>query len=266
MLSLSNLNAKAFALSSALHVLVFALLGNVQFTNLTKTSPPIKEQIVLARLITLPAGDELTQPKSLATASESPKRSASMAAPPPPTADDWAFAAQYTNRNSKGYRHSWGQQVRSMMGTAVEGPDQGLVRFRIEIAPDGTLTKLETLWSTSPVAEKLARKAIASLPKLPGTPTGKTLIFEKTIAFSPFAFNDVPSYRDDCLPDPPAFRNPFVWDGTSPQTREEPPVATKLDPKEMEECLRQLPKDSIDAEMAKDRRAMEQWGWGKDTK
>jgi hypothetical protein len=34
----------------------------------------------------------------------------------------------------------------------------------------------------------------------------------------------------------------------------------------MEECLRQLPKDSIDAEMAKDRRAMEQWGWGKDTK
>ena len=266
MLSLSNLNAKAFALSSALHVLVFALLGNVQFTNLTKTRPPLKEQIVLARLITLPAGDELTQPKSLSTASESPKRSASMAAPPPPTADDWAFAAQYTNRNSKGYRHSWGQQVRSMMGTAVEGPDQGLVRFRIEIAPDGTLTKLETLWSTSPVAEKLARKAIASLPKLPATPTGKPLIFEKTIAFSPFAFNDVPSYRDDCLPDPPAFRNPFVWDGTSPQTREEPLVATKLDPKEMEECLRQLPKDSIDAEMAKDRRAMEQWGWGKDTK
>lgn len=50
-----------------------------------------------------------------------------------------------------------------MMGTAVEGPDQGLVRFRLEIAPDGTLTKLETLWSTSKVAEQLARKAIENM-------------------------------------------------------------------------------------------------------
>lgn len=148
-----------------------------------------------------------------------------------------------------------------MMGTAVEGPGQGLVRFRIEITPDGKLAKLETLWSTSPLAEQLARKAIANMPALPQTPTGKSLIFEKTIAFSPFAFNDPPSYKDDCLPDPPAFRNPFVWDGKSPQMREDPPVTVKLDAKELEECLRQLPKDSIEAELAKDRRIMEQWGW-----
>ena len=263
MLSLSHLNAKAFALSSALHVLVFALLGNVQFTDITKTRPPLKEQIVLAHLITLPAGDELARPKSLPMATESAKKSASMAAPPPPTADDWAFAAQYTNRNSKGYRHSWGQQVRSMMGTAVEGPDQGFVRFRIEIAPDGTLAKLETLWTTSEVAERLARQAVESMPALPPTPNGKPLIFEKTISFTPFASDGPPSYQDDCLPDPPAFRNPFAWDGKSPQVSAEPPQTVKLDPKAMEDCLRQLPRDSIEAEMARDQRAMERWGWTK---
>jgi hypothetical protein len=35
-----------------------------------------------------------------------------------------------------------------MMGTAIEGPDQGVVRFRVEIAPDGSLARLETLWTT----------------------------------------------------------------------------------------------------------------------
>ncbi len=81
-----------------------------------------------------------------------------MAAPAAPTAEEWAFAAGYTLKNSKGYRHSWGKQVRSMMGTAVEGPDQGTVRFRVEIAPDGRLANLETLWTTSVVAERLARR------------------------------------------------------------------------------------------------------------
>jgi hypothetical protein len=28
----------------------------------------------------------------------------------------------------------------------------------------------------------------------------------------------------------------------------------------MEECLRQLPKDSIDAELARDKRIMDRWG------
>jgi hypothetical protein len=101
------------------------------------------------------------------------------------------------------------------------------------------------------------------MPSLPPTPTGKPLIFEKTISFTPFASDDPPSYRDDCLPDPPVFRNPFAWDGKSPQTVTTPPKAEKLDPQAMEECLRQLPKDSVEAEMARDRREMERWGWNK---
>ena len=70
---------------------------------------------------------------------------ASMAAPPAPSAEEWAIASKYTLKNSKRYRYNWGQQVRSMRGTAIEGPDQGVVRFRIEIAHDGTLKSLTTL-------------------------------------------------------------------------------------------------------------------------
>jgi hypothetical protein len=54
-----------------------------------------------------------------------------------------------------------------MMGTAVEGPDQGVVRFRIEIAPDGSLTQLQTLWTTLAKAEKLARQAIENMSPRP---------------------------------------------------------------------------------------------------
>jgi TonB family protein len=198
------------------------------------------------------------------THAKTEKTPATLSAPSAPTAEEWAFAAQYTNKNSKGYRHSWGQQVRSMMGTAVEGPDQGEVRFRIEIAPNGTLAQLDTLWSTSALAEKLARQAIQNMPPLPPTPTGKPLIFEKTISFSPFASDGAPSYKDDCLPDTPSFKNPFAWDGKSEQTKthSEPPQP-KLDAKAMEECLRQLPKDSVEAEMARDQRVMDQWGSSK---
>mgnify|MGYP000311182098 FL=1 len=198
------------------------------------------------------------------THAKTEKTPATLSAPSAPTAEEWAFAAQYTNKNSKGYRHSWGQQVRSMMGTAVEGPDQGEVRFRIEIAPNGTLAQLDTLWSTSTLAEKLARQAIQNMPPLPPTPTGKPLIFEKTISFSPFASDGAPSYKDDCLPDTPSFKNPFAWNGKSEQTKihSEPPQP-KLDAKAMEECLRQLPKDSIEAEMARDQRVMDQWGSSK---
>jgi hypothetical protein len=182
-----------------------------------------------------------------------------MEAPPAPTAQEWALAANYTLKNSKRYRHTWGQQVRSMMGTAIEGPDQGLVRFRVEIAPDGTLARLETLWTTSVAAEKLARKAIANMPRLPPTPNGQPLIFEKTISFQPFAADDEPIYKNDCLPDPPAFRNPFAWDGKSPQVRAAPPAAEKPDPQALEECRRQLPQDSVEAESAHDQRQLEQW-------
>jgi len=184
---------------------------------------------------------------------------ASMAAPPAPTAEEWAFAARYTLKNSKGYRYSWGQQVRSLMGTAVEGPEQGMVRFRIEIAPDGTLARLQTLWSTSAAAEQRARQAIGNLPRLPPTPTGQPLVFDRTISFTPFASDGPPLYKDDCLPDPPEHGNPFAWDGTSTPARAVPKPAAVPDPQALEECLKQLPKDSIEAESARDQRLKEQW-------
>jgi hypothetical protein len=271
----------AVTFSLGLHAVVFALVSGYQFgfrstqkappeskVVFMQVLPPSQEQVPSKAQELSPVAEPLPQKTPIITEAansrdktQPAKEPASMAAPPAPTADEWAFAAKYTNKNSKGYRYSWGQQVRSMMGTAVEGPDQGFVRFRIEIAPDGTLAKLETIWTTSSVAEQLARKAVESMPPLPPTPTGKPLIFEKTISFTPFASDGPPSYKDDCLPDPPAFRNPFAWDGKSPQVRAEPPKTEKLDPQAMEECLRQLPQDSIEAEMARDKRAMERWGW-----
>lgn len=269
--------------SLALHAVVFALASNYQFGFSSKNLEDPKPEIVFLELIPPPEPPptkvepptgpldqsisqtaDIAQPTSTSfTEPVSEKQAATMAAPPAPSAEEWAFAAKYTNKNSKGYRYSWGQQVRSMMGTAVEGPDQGFVRFRIEIAPDGTLAKLETIWTTSTVAEQLARKAVESMPPLPPTPTGKPLIFEKTISFTPFESDGPPSYKDDCLPDPPAFRNPFAWDGKSPQVPAEPQKVEKLDPQATEECLRQLPKDSIEAEMARDKREMERWGWSR---
>ena len=186
-----------------------------------------------------------------------------MAAPPAPTAQEWAQASTYTLKNSKRYRYTWGQQVRSMMGTAIEGPDQGVVRFRVEIAPDGKLARLETLWTTSALAEQLARKAVANMPALPPTPTGRPLIFETTISFQPFDAGGPPIYKHDCLPDPPAYGNPFVWDGTSPQVRAPQPPAEKPAPQALAECLKQLPEDTIEAESAHDQRQLDQWGSGK---
>lgn len=201
--------------------------------------------------------------KDLNANQNSDKEPASLAAPSAPTAEEWAFASKYTLKNSKGYRHSFGQQVRSMMGTAVEGPDQGQVRFRIEIAPSGSVTKVETLWKTSDKAEQLARKAISSMPPLPPTPTGKPLIFERTISFTPYATNDVPIYRDDCLPDTPAFGNPFAWDGKSPQEIKKSKPAEKLSPEALAECLKQLPQDSVEGVAAHNQRQFEQWRSGK---
>ncbi|GAB1393059.1 hypothetical protein MASR1M60_12220 [Rhodocyclaceae bacterium] len=185
---------------------------------------------------------------------------ATQPAPPSPTVEEWGFASKYTLKNSKGYRYTWGKQVRSMMGTAVEGPDSGMVRFRVEIAPDGTLAKLETLWTTSGVAEQLARKAIESMPTLPPTPTGQPLIFERTISFTPFGTDWPPIYDDDCLPDPPVFTNPYAWDGKSPQVAHiESKPAEKVDPQAFEECLKQLPQNSIEAEVARDQRLQNLW-------
>lgn len=182
-------------------------------------------------------------------------------APPAPTAEDWALASTYKLKNSKRYRHTWAQQVRSMMGTAFEGADQGVVRFRIEIAPNGTLVGLTTLWSTSDKAEALARQAVQQMPPLPPTPNGKPLVFEKTISFQPFDADVPPIYKNDCLPDPPSYRNRFAWDGKSDraQAQAEPDREPPLSPEEMAECLKQLPQDSIEAEAAHNQRQLEQW-------
>ncbi|MEY4060220.1 MAG: hypothetical protein RL551_1478, partial [Pseudomonadota bacterium] len=185
----------ALVVSLALHV-CFLLLWAPSTVKPLKT---VKEDVVVIKLNEPQEKQEpvnIQKNQTLTT-----KAPATQAAPNAPTAEEWAFASTYTLKNSKGYRHSFGQQVRSMMGTAVEGPDQGQVRFRIEIAPSGSVTKVETIWKTSDKAEQLARKAITSMPALPPTPTGKSLIFERTISFTPFATNDAPVYRDDCLPD-----------------------------------------------------------------
>lgn len=269
----------AVAFSLILHVFVVATVGGIGLPNQRPRQKVPAEQTVFLALVPPPQQVPINKPSGApapralqfpaiapgpgVVSSRPLKQPASMAAPPPPSAEEWAFAARYTLRNSKGYRYSWGQQVRSMMGTAIEGPDQGVVRFRVEIAPDGHLARLETLWSTSAVAEQLARQAVASMPPLPPTPTGKALVFEKTIAFTPYASDGPPSYRDDCLPEPPTFRNPFAWDGQSPHMRTAPDKVNPLDPLAMEECLRQLPKDSVEAEMARDQRAMERWGWSR---
>lgn len=199
---------------------------------------------------------------SIPSSSTPEKQAAFLPAPPAPTAEDWQLAATYTLKNSKRYRYNWGQQVRSMMGTAEEGLQQGLVRFRIEIAPDGRLAKADVLWSTSEPVEKLALQAIRAMPPLPPTPTGKPLVFEKTIAFLPFETGWPPIYKYDCLPDPPSFQNPFAWNGSSPrrtsQTDEENASASRRDVPQTE-CPDSLP-DSIEAEEKDMERQFKEWG------
>ena len=190
------------------------------------------------------------------------KMPATMAAPPAPTAEEWQLASTYTLKNSKRYRYNWGQQVRSMMGTAVEGERQGLVRFRIEIAPDGTLARADVLWSTSELVEQLALQAIRSMPPLPPTPTGKPLVFEKTIAFVPFETGWPPIYKNDCLPDPPSFQNPFAWNGSSPQRAQHADpenAASSRSAAAQTECPDAGP-DSIEAEEKDMERQFKVWG------
>lgn len=268
----------------AIHVLVFVLASTHRGALSDGSDAPPREQVITLLDLRPPEPEwHVPQPKPPPAVAQLPvplpaplpvpevgspavpavpRQLAAMAAPPAPTADEWAFASTYKLKNSKGYRYTWGQQVRSMMGTAVEGPDQGMVRFRVEIAPDGSLTRLETLWSTSDAAERLARQAIGSMPRWPPTPTGLPLIFEKTISFSPFASDGPPLYKDDCLPDPPVFSNPFAWDPRSARAQVRAEPGQMPDTQTLEDCLKQLPKDSIEAESARDQRLMEQWGWG----
>jgi TonB family protein len=184
----------------------------------------------------------------------------SMAAPPPPSAEEWKLASTYTLKNGKRYQHAWGQQVRSMMGTAVAGPDQGQVRFRITINPNGTLAQVEELWSTSAKASDLARKAIQGMSPLPPTPSGKPLVFEKTISFLPYETGWPPSYKYDCLPDPPTFKNPFVWDGTSPQ---QPPPPEPEREARSPDCHPSDITGTFEEEAAELKRQIERNRWGR---
>jgi len=192
------------------------------------------------------------------------KKPASMAAPPAPSQEEWEVASSYTLKNSKHYRNDWGQLVRSMMGTAVEGPQQGLVRFHIEIAPDGRIAKVEELWATSVLAEKLAWKAIRALPKLPPTPTGKPLVFEQTIAFEPFETGWPPNYKFDFLQDTPPFHNPFAQDtaSTRSMSQDQPestlPSRASTVPDPISDTT-----DQIDTEDADMNRQLDQWGRGR---
>lgn len=230
----------AVLFSAALHVTVLAWSGFLGFAPPNRGAQPKqpRDEVLFLEVMPAPAAEPPAprvqtgpaaapaRPASSPSSPSSPlpaavadeaRPLATMDAPPAPAAEEWAFAARYTLKNSKGYRHLWGQQVRSLMGTAVEGADQGVVRFRVEISPEGTLIRLETLWSTSSVAVQRARRAIENMPPLPPTPTGKPLVFERTIAFSPFVSDSPPVYQDDCLPDPPSFRNRFAWEaGASP--------------------------------------------------
>lgn len=278
--------AAALAFSLGVHALVIALMaGHGGTPNRQPAQAAEAPTVVLLRVLppvaaVLPADTPVAEPETRPeTAPEppllvpvpapqrpeaaSPRTPATRAAPPAPSAAQWAFAGQYTLKNSKAYRHTWGQQVRSMMGTAVEGPEQGMVRFEVEIAADGQLVRLDTLWSTSDTAERLARQAVRQMPQWPATPTGLPLVFERTISFSPHASDDPPLFRYDCLPDPPVFRNPFAWKGgvpPGPAPGLEPAAAAPApDPQALEDCLKQLPQDTIEAESARDRRVMERW-------
>ncbi len=192
------------------------------------------------------------------------KAPASLDAPPPPTAEEWKLASTYTPKNSKRYRNAWAQQVRSMMGTAVEGPDQGVVKFEIEIAPNGKVVRVDTIWSTSSKAESLARSAIAALPPLPPTPTGEPLIFEKTISFQPFETGWPPIYKYDCLPDPPKFNNPWVWNGTLERTyTTNATQETKGKKRPRHSECPDSPTDTLEAEYADMQRQFDMWESGK---
>jgi len=236
---------------------------DVQDVPTTPPPKPAKPKASAPRNAT-PPRKENPVPTPAVMAVPSAKTPASLEAPPPPSAEEWQLASTYKLKNSKRYRNNWGQLVRSMMGTAVEGPGQGMVRFRIEIAPDGTLANIKELWSTSENASKLAWHAIKSLPPLPPTPNGQPLIFERTISFLPYETGWPPSYTLDCLPDPPTFKNPFAWDGKSPQEQVRQQAA-KQNPAEasQEKCVTDSTAETIEQEEGEMKRQTEIYRWGR---
>jgi hypothetical protein len=257
----------AIYLSLVLHLVLVVVGLNYQGINPIKPKP--LDEVIQVKLEPEKKKEKIKEEKPeeeqalvLNTQREVPqeKKLAYMDAPPAPSAEEWQKASTYTLKNSKRYRHNWGQQVRSMMGRSVEGPDQGMVRFHIEIAANGQLAKLETLWSTSDVAEKLARQAIENMPPLPPIPTRKPLIFQKTISFQPVDDGWPPIYKYDCLPDPPTFKNPFAWDGKSAPTMLEQKVADGSKKDIPTNCPGLEEEDTIEAEAGDMKRQFEIWG------
>jgi len=246
----------ALALSLGLHVGLLA-----PWAILAPPPPAPELQVRLQTPAMPPAASHVKPARARQAAAPAPKATppASLAAPVAPSAEEWRLASAYAPRNAKRYRNAWGQQVRSQMGTAVAGPDQGLVRFRIEIAPDGKVVRVEELWSTSKKASELASRAIRDMPPLPPTPSGKPLVFEQTISFLPYETGWPPSYALDCLPEPETFRNPYAWDGASaanvPDREHRPPPP--------EGCPPDATAGTIEEEESSFKRQMEQWRWGR---
>ncbi|MEW6120913.1 MAG: energy transducer TonB [Pseudomonadota bacterium] len=253
-----------FAVALSLGVHAGLLLWAVQ-----PPSPPPPEPDLVRVTLTLPpeVKEKPAPPKAKPSkpvrapeATPPARPPATLAAPPAPTAEEWQLAATYTLKNSKRYRYNWGQQVRSMMGTAIEGERQGMVRVRVEIAPAGTLAKVDVLWSTSELVEKLALQAIRAMPPLPPTPTGEPLIFEKTISLQPFETGWPPSYRYDCLPDPPQFKNPFGWNGAGAPPPAPPPTRRE---ERAEDCHPSDVDASWEEEESELQRQIERNRWGR---
>jgi hypothetical protein len=88
-------------------------------------------------------------------------------------------------------------------------------------------------------------------------------VFEQTIAYVPYDSGWPPIYKNDCLPDPPKFQNPFVWDGKSPKN--ESRIAPKNAPSAGQPasdsgCPNEAQPDSIEAEAADIKRQLDFWG------
>jgi hypothetical protein len=128
------------SLSMALHVALLVAWGNagrfvpkpdVTMSLLDPVPPRLLARKAAPRKVSSRSGSVEAIKSGSADAftprGESDKTAEGMPPPPAPTAEQWQQASTYTLKNSKRYRHTWGQQVRSQMGTAVAGPDQGRV-------------------------------------------------------------------------------------------------------------------------------------------
>jgi hypothetical protein len=80
----------------------------------------------------------------------------------------------------------------------------------------------------------------------------------------PFEIGWPPIYKYDCLADPSAFNNPFVWNGSSPQRNPQAPQENASESRRsapQTECPPgSVPEDSIEAEEKDMERQFKEWG------